>query len=381
MAGLIGVVIGAALMFVIGRAVHASRSEPDALALDIPPQQANPSLTRALAALEAPAIVAGMHDEVLYATNEARAADLAQGTRIGVTELLDQVRECRRTGEQSEQNLEVRPGPGRPVLHLGVRTAPLDEEGGVIVIGHDRSPLIRVDQARNDFLANVSHELKTPIGAISILAEAVTDAADDAKAVRHFAGRLHTESTRLADLVNQVIALSRLQSDQPQFRIEQAEVAEMVDRAVHRMDELARRREVDLVVRCADGMVVLGDPGQLTDAIANLVQNAIVYSGPRARVSVSSRTTTQERREFAEIAVADNGIGISEEDQERIFERFYRVDQARSRANGGTGLGLSLVKHIARTHGGSVSVWSKVGQGSTFTLRLPTYHHTMEDFS
>jgi two-component system sensor histidine kinase SenX3 len=381
-AGLIGVVVGAALMFLIGRAVVASRVKPDPLPLDAPPQRADPSLTRALAALEAPAIVAGFHDEVLYATDEARVAGLAQGTRIGVIELLDQVRECRRTGEQSEQYLDVRPGPGRPVLHLGVRTAPLDEEGGVIVIGRDRSPLIRVDQARNDFLANVSHELKTPIGAISILAEAVTDAADDAEAVRHFAGRLHSESTRLADLVNQVIALSRLQSDQPQFRVEQTEVAEIVDRAVHRMDELARRREVDLVVRCADGLVVLGDPGQLADAVANLVQNAIVYSGPRARVSVISRPAAVGGQQVAEIAVSDNGIGISEEDQERIFERFYRVDQARSRANGGTGLGLSLVKHIARTHGGSVSVWSKVGQGSTFSLRLPIYQphdHTMED--
>jgi len=368
---LLGIVVGVVMTLVIVWAIRRTRQADQDLPTDEPASPVEPTLIAALDALHTPALVVGVHDEVRHATPEAYAAGLVEGTRIEVTELLDRVRSCRHDGSQSHENLDVRPGPGWPVLHLSVRVAPLDEEGQVIVVAADRSPLMRVDQARNDFLANVSHELKTPIGAVSILAEAVSDAADDPQAVGHFAGRLHSEATRLADLVNQVIELSRMQSDQPQLRADRVVIAEAVERAVHRTDELAAQRKVDLVVRCAPGLVVLGDPGQLTDAIGNLVQNAIAYSGPRARVSVGTRAEWIQGREMAEIAVTDNGIGISEENQERIFERFYRVDPARSRASGGTGLGLSLVKHIARIHGGSVTVWSKLGQGSTFTIRLP----------
>ncbi len=383
LAGLIGLVVGAALAWLVGRLVEAARNPPDTLVSNVRALEVDPALSRALEVREAPGIVVGPHDEVLYATETARTAGLVQGTRIQDTELLDRVRDARRAGEGSRQNLDldVRPAPGQPALHLAARVAPIDGYGNVVVLAEDRSPMIRVDQTRNDFLANISHELKTPIGAVSILAEAVEDAADDPDEVRHFASRLHSEAVRLSDLVTQVIALSRLQSDQPLMRAEQTDVAEIVVQAVHRMDELARSREVDLVVRCEEGLTVVGDPGQFIDAVANLVQNAIAYSGPRARVTVTTRTGTSEEREVAEIVVSDNGIGIGEEDQERIFERFYRVDQARSRASGGTGLGLSLVKHTALAHGGSVSVWSKLGQGSTFTLRLPTSNHISEDLT
>ena len=220
--------------------------------------------------------------------------------------------------------------------------------------------------------------MKTPIGAVSILAEAIEGAADDPEAIRHFSQRLTAESSRLSALVTQIIDLSRLQADEPLLRAEPVAVADVIDEAVSRHREQAANREVSLVVRCDDDLWVLGDQSQLTEAVANLVHNAIVYSEPKARVVVSARRVRDVDTDVIAIAVADNGIGISEADQKRIFERFYRVDYSRSRENGGTGLGLSLVKHTCQAHGGSVDVWSKLGQGSTFTLRLPTLdvdHH------
>lgn len=381
LAGLIGLVVGAALTWLIERTVSAARNPPDTLDTDAWEPEVDPTLISALDLRNGPGIVVGDHDEVLYATEQAISIGLVEGSRIVDPELLDMVRRCRREEQTEVQDLDVRPNPSVPVLHMVVRAAPMDEHGSAVVLADDRSAMIRVEQARNDFLANVSHELKTPIGAVSILAEAVEDAADDPDAVRHFATRLHTEAVRLSSLVTQVIALSRLQSDQPLLRAEPTDVSEVVHKAVHRMDELARSRHINLVVRCAPGLTVMGDPGPLIDAVANLVQNAIAYSGPRARVSVITREGREGDLRVVEIAVTDNGIGISQDDQKRIFERFYRVDQARSRASGGTGLGLSLVKHTARVHGGTVSVWSKVGQGSTFTLRFPMHHPSSEETS
>ena len=372
MSGVVGLVLGGLLTWLILHAVERSRHPIDTLATDIEVMVVTPELKRALAQVGGAAAVIGPHDEVLHSTVSARSMNIVRGSRIIEETVLEIVRESRQRSTELCRDIDV-PGTatGRTAQHLTVRVGPLDAHGNIVLVVDDRAPLLRVEQTRRDFVANISHELKTPIGAIAILSEAVEGAADDPEAVRHFAGRLNKETARVSEMVSQIINLSRLQSDQPMMTPQQVDVCHVLADAVERNRELADSREVNLVVKAEPDLEVQGDPAQLTDAVSNLIHNAIVYSNPRARVAVSSRLVHDVDGDRADIAVADNGIGITDEDQRRIFERFYRVDYARSRDNGGTGLGLSLVKHIAQAHGGSVDVWSKVGQGSTFTLSIP----------
>ena len=372
MSGVVGLVLGGLLTWLILHAVERSRHPIDTLATDIEVMVVTPELKRALAQVGGAAAVIGPHDEVLHSTVSARSMNIVRGSRIIEETVLKIVRESRQRSTELCRDIDV-PGTatGRTAQHLTVRVGPLDAHGNIVLVVDDRAPLLRVEQTRRDFVANISHELKTPIGAIAILSEAVEGAADDPEAVRHFAGRLNKETARVSEMVSQIINLSRLQSDQPMMTPQQVDVCHVLADAVERNRELADSREVNLVVKAEPDLEIQGDPAQLTDAVSNLIHNAIVYSNPRARVAVSSRLVHDVDGDRADIAVADNGIGITDEDQRRIFERFYRVDYARSRDNGGTGLGLSLVKHIAQAHGGSVDVWSKVGQGSTFTLSIP----------
>lgn len=372
LSGVVGLVLGGLLTWLILHAVERSRHPIDTLATDIEVMVVTPELKRALAQVGGAAAVIGPHDEVLHSTVSARSMNIVRGSRIIEETALGIVRESRQRSTELCRDIDV-PGTatGRTAQHLTVRVGPLDAHGNIVLVVDDRAPLLRVEQTRRDFVANISHELKTPIGAIAILSEAVEGAADDPEAVRHFAGRLNKETARVSEMVSQIINLSRLQSDQPMMTPQQVDVCHVLADAVERNRELADSREVNLVVKAEPDLEIQGDPAQLTDAVSNLIHNAIVYSNPRARVAVSSRLVHDVDGDRADIAVADNGIGITDEDQRRIFERFYRVDYARSRDNGGTGLGLSLVKHIAQAHGGSVDVWSKVGQGSTFTLSIP----------
>lgn len=372
MSGVVGLVLGGLLTWLILHAVERSRHPVDTLATDIEVMVVTPELKRALAQVGGAAAVIGPHDEVLHSTVSARSMNIVRGSRIIEETVLEIVRESRQRSTELCRDIDV-PGTatGRTAQHLTVRVGPLDAHGNIVLVVDDRAPLLRVEQTRRDFVANISHELKTPIGAIAILSEAVEGAADDPEAVRHFAGRLNKETARVSEMVSQIINLSRLQSDQPMMTPQQVDVCHVLAAAVERNRELADSREVNLVVKAEPDLEIQGDPAQLTDAVSNLIHNAIVYSNPRARVAVSSRLVHDVDGDRADIAVADNGIGITDDDQRRIFERFYRVDYARSRDNGGTGLGLSLVKHIAQAHGGSVDVWSKVGQGSTFTLSIP----------
>jgi len=372
LSGVVGLVLGGLLTWLILHAVERSRHPVDTLATDIEVMVVTPELKRALAQVGGAAAVIGPHDEVLHSTVSARSMNIVRGSRIIEETVLEIVRESRQRSTELCRDIDV-PGTatGRTAQHLTVRVGPLDAHGNIVLVVDDRAPLLRVEQTRRDFVANISHELKTPIGAIAILSEAVEGAADDPEAVRHFAGRLNKETARVSEMVSQIINLSRLQSDQPMMTPQQVDVCHVLAAAVERNRELADSREVNLVVKAEPDLEIQGDPAQLTDAVSNLIHNAIVYSNPRARVAVSSRLVHDVDGDRADIAVADNGIGITDDDQRRIFERFYRVDYARSRDNGGTGLGLSLVKHIAQAHGGSVDVWSKVGQGSTFTLSIP----------
>lgn len=331
--------------------------------------------SQVLAVIRSAGVVVGPHDEVLESTPLALKLGLTRGSRVVIAQVLEMVRLCRREDRMLSEEVNVsRGGSGRSDadLLLGVRVAPMSG-GLVVVLADDLTDARRVEAIRRDFVANVSHELKTPIGAVSLLAEAVEEAADDPEAVRRFAARMGIESTRLADLVSQIIDLSRLQATDPMGRADTVEIDDVLIEAVDRCRVDAEEREVTITVAGENGLQVMGDQQQLTTAIGNLVENALVYSDPGARVVVAARRQVRDD-DYVAITVSDNGIGIPTDQLERIFERFYRVDYARSRANGGSGLGLSIVKHIAAVHHGDVAVWSQLGQGSTFTLRLPAQH-------
>ncbi|WP_032499870.1 sensor histidine kinase, partial [Cutibacterium acnes] len=348
LSAIIGAVVGAGLMVLMSRVVESSRHPVDTLATDIEAIEVNSALARALDLTTEAAVIVGPHDEVLHTTLGARSMELVRGSRIANETLLKLVRTARREGRDIVDTMEMKRASTGADLILTVRAGPLDDHGNAIIAASDSSRHVRLAETRRDFVANVSHELKTPIGAVSILAEAIEGAADDPEAIRHFSQRLTAESSRLSALVTQIIDLSRLQADEPLLRAEPVAVADVIDEAVSRHREQAANREVSLVVRCDDDLWVLGDQSQLTEAVANLVHNAIVYSEPKVRVAVSARRVRDVDTDVIAIAVADNGIGISEADQKRIFERFYRVDYSRSRENGGTGLGLSLVKHTCQ---------------------------------
>jgi len=363
-----GILLGALVAWLFLRRPPAE--EPPTF--DDPPPVVPEGVSEILSVLSSSAVVVGPHDEVLEATRAARSLGLARGTRVGVPELLDLVRQARRDGRTRVHDLELSRGPSDATLYLSARVAALPD-GLVVILADDLTASYRVEATRRDFVANVSHELKTPIGAISLLAEAVEDAADDPDAVRRFAGRMGVESGRLADLVSQIIDLSRLQADDPLAEPQVVDIDEVLRDAVDRCRVDAEQRGVTLTLASTHGVRVLGNARQLSTAVGNLVENAVVYSDPGARVVVAAHVRSHSDDDDVEITVSDTGIGISAADAERIFERFYRVDYGRSRANGGTGLGLSIVKHIAASHGGRVGVWSQVGRGSTFTITLPAH--------
>jgi two-component system sensor histidine kinase SenX3 len=226
-----------------------------------------------------------------------------------------------------------------------------------------------MEATRRDFVANVSHELKTPVGAMGVLAEALLASADDPDTVRRFAEKMLTESNRLANMVGELIDLSRLQGGERLPDLEAVDVDRVVAEALSRYKVAADNADIAITTDAPTGYRVMGDESLLVTAIANLVSNAIAYSPNGSSVSISRR----RRGNNIEIAVTDRGIGIAREDQERVFERFFRVDKARSRATGGTGLGLAIVKHVAANHNGSIRLWSQPGTGSTFTLSIPAY--------
>jgi len=274
----------------------------------------------------------------------------------------------RRSGETHRGALELARGPiGAGKRELKVSVTPLNEDGMVLILLADESEARRVEAVRRDFVANVSHELKTPIGALGLLSEAILGAKDQPEEVVRFATRMQNESKRLADLVQEIIDLSRLQSSDPLQKAFAVEIGDVVREAVSQAQFSSEQRNIALEIGEVEDATVIGDRDQIVTAIHNLIENAVNYSPENTKVSI----VTKRSGNLIEISVTDQGIGIAESDLTRIFERFYRVDPARSRLTGGTGLGLSIVKHVALNHGGDVKVWSKVGVGSTFTLLLP----------
>lgn len=333
---------------------------------EIQPPTVDPSVAGVLSVLRSSAVVLDESDVVLKASAPAYAFGLVKDDSLVVDELLTMVRQVRRDGQIRESELSLPGAGGVQPRMLSARVAPLGSRQ-ILALVEDRTRERRVEAVRRDFVANVSHELKTPVGAIRLLAEAVTDASDDPEAVQRFAGRMITESDRLSTLVQQIIELSRLQSQDPMERPAPISLDTIVAEAIDKITTKAADKDISVVARGETGLQVVGSADQVGAAIANLIANAVAYSDSGARVVVA--TTRVEGN--AQIAVVDQGIGIPEAEIDRIFERFYRVDPARHRSTGGTGLGLSIVKHVAATHGGEVSVWSVEGEGSTFTLTLP----------
>ena len=356
---LLGAVLG-------GGAVLAFRvSERQMRPAEAPEPALPPGVAAVLSVLRSSALVVDGSDAVLKASAPAIAMGLVRGHEITVRELGELVRQVRRDGQIRETELLVQ-RDGMPPRHVTARVAPLSSQL-VLALVEDRTRERRVESIRRDFVANVSHELKTPVGAIKLLSDAVIDAADDPEAVQRFAGRMHTESERLARLVQQIIELSRLQGDDPLDEPVAVEADKIIARAIDESLTDAAARQIELVHNGTEGLVLLGNREQVAVAVGNLVANAVAYSpeGSSVVVGATGHDTS------VDITVTDRGIGIPAHELDRIFERFYRVDPARHRSTGGTGLGLSIVKHVAASHGGEVRVWSVEGQGSTFTLTLP----------
>jgi two-component system sensor histidine kinase SenX3 len=365
---LLGAVLGAGV--VLAWRISESQTRPEVTSVSLP---LPPGIAAVLSVLRSSALVVDSSEQVLKASAPAIAMGLVRDRRIAVRELAELVRQVRRDGQIRETEIVMQRAPGTPPRHVSARVAPLSSQL-VLALVEDRTREHRVESIRRDFVANVSHELKTPVGAIRLLADAVIDAADDPEAVQRFAGRMHTESERLARLVQQIIELSRLQGDDPLDEPLPVDVDSILKRAVDENLTDASASDIDLVRDGEEGLVLLGNREQVAVAVGNLVANAIAYSPAGSTVVVGAKGGEST----VDITVTDQGIGIPATEIDRIFERFYRVDPARHRSTGGTGLGLSIVKHVAASHGGDVRVWSVEGQGSTFTLTLPRKVPTME---
>lgn len=312
-------------------------------------------------------VVVDAVDGVVQASPGAYALGLVRGHTIVCEEMIEMIRQARSGGTIAEREISlIRGVTTKSTLVIDLRVAPLRDEY-ILVLADDRTEIARVQTIRNDFVANVSHELKTPVGAIGLMAEAIESSSDDPESVEYFSQRLQKESRRLASLVQDVIELSRLQSADVVRQSQLVDVNDLITGAIDRNRITAEGKNITLSSQGWAKHLVHGDPELLGTALRNLIENAIRYSPESTHVTVSVR----QDEENIYISVTDEGNGIAREEQDRIFERFYRIDPARSRQTGGTGLGLSIVKHVMAQHGGEISLESEVGQGSTFTMSLP----------
>jgi two-component system sensor histidine kinase SenX3 len=344
-----------------------ARSAADAMAVD--------RLLAALAALPQGIVVADHLGQVVVRNPAASAFVEARHGDALVESAIGELIEASLSGEGTTRTLELF-GPPRRVLDLRVvpllRRPPRGSAGsarpvvlGAMAVIDDVSERQRLDAVRRDFVANISHELKTPIGALGVLSETLVGETDPAT-VERLAERIQTEAFRLARTVDDLLQLSRIEASEPPDA-ESVSIRQVVAEAVERTEAAADLQKVRISVTPVEGwLTVVGDRRQLVSALANLLENAVKYSDAGAEVTVSARAAG----DGVELDVADHGIGIPATDLERVFERFYRVDRARSRDTGGTGLGLAIVRHVAQNHGGDVVVRSREGEGSTFTLRL-----------
>lgn len=357
---LISIAAGALIAWVLLRELNRDKREAESSS------QPADSASDLLDVLAAAGILLNGSNTVVRSTKNAQALGLVQSRMLAHDSLVDLVNKARVSDGPREVELELSTGLQSESVWVSARAVHL-ADGNVLLTVDDETEAKRLEETRRDFVANISHELKTPIGAISLLSEALVDAADDPRMVKKFSTDLIKESKRLTNLVQEIIQLSRLQSTDVIKNAKIVDLRDVIIEAIERNSVLAERRNIRISLDAPAGINVLGDQEMLTVAVKNLVENAITYSDEGKQVGIGLR----KKHGVAAIAVTDNGIGMTPEQQERVFERFYRADASRSRQTGGTGLGLAIVKHVSASHLGDVQVFSKPGFGSTFTLRLP----------
>jgi two-component system sensor histidine kinase SenX3 len=305
-------------------------------------------------------------NRIKYASEVALSLNIARDEKIQIDSLESLISTARKVDEPITKKIKAKRPLGIAKLNLDTWAMRL-ERGEVLLWAQNNSIVSRVETVRRDFVANISHELKTPVGALSLLAEAIEEAGKDSETIQKFAKRIGPETKRLTNVIRDIIDLSQVQSDDPLATASPVEVDRVINDAIDAVQLLADLHSIEIVQVRSPDVKIMGDEYQLVMAIRNLLSNAITFSPVNSRITVGAKL----KDGVVEITVSDQGIGISLENQSRIFERFYRVDPARSRSTGGTGLGLAIVKHVCENHGGEVSVWSVQGQGSTFTMKFP----------
>ncbi len=361
-----GVLVGAGIVSIVYLAARRGDRAVKVVTPSVPD-----GIDQVIDALDSGGVVLDPSNNVVKASPGALAFGLVWNQALVHPELVAIVDRVRKTGESVTQELELPRGPlGDAIIYLQVRAARLGSRY-VLLLAEDRTESYKLDAVRRDFVANISHELKTPIGAVSLLAEALQAAAKEPEQVKRFAKRLTKESERLARITQEIIELSRLQAADALSKPEVVEIDHVVAAAIDQNRVVAEARNVTIASGGDAGIDVFGDESLLVVAVHNLISNAILYSPKGSRVGVGVSSVDG----IVEIAITDQGIGIPADEIDRVFERFYRIDPARSRHTGGTGLGLSIVKHVVQNHGGDVRVWSQPGYGSTFTIRLPESNH------
>ena len=326
------------------------------------------SLKAALNALDRDSLILDKNSNTIFKTNNVDKLNILKEGKIFSEEFLALIRVVRRTGEKQEASFELPRGPiGEGKREIQVSISMLSENGLVLIIIDDEGEKQRIDAVRRDFITNISHELKTPITALSLNSDALLEIKNEPEQVVKFANKIKQQTGRLNDLVQEIINLSKLQDTDPMASAKEVQILDVVNEAIDQCETNAESHKITIDLEKSESAKVLGNREQLVMAVHNLIENAINYSPESTKVTVLIEVTEQ----IVEVTVKDQGIGIAQSEIDRIFERFYRVDQARSRATGGTGLGLSIVKHVAGNHGGEIKVWSVPGIGSTFSLRLP----------
>lgn len=330
-------------------------------------QSLSDSAAELLEVLAPAGMVLNSSNIIVRVTGGALATGLVDGRTLIHKQLNALVSAARETEDIQVLDAELPTKLKGGKLFISARAKSIGE-GNVLLIVDDRTESFRLDEMRKDFMANISHELKTPIGAVGLLAEAMENSMDQPAVMAKLIKNIGKEAKRLSALVKDIIQLSRIQSAATITSTEVVNLVDVVKDAIDRNSWRSEKSEIEVeFTSTKDKVLVYGDGEMLTVAVKNLVENAIIYSNKGDAVGVAIETND----EIAKILVKDLGIGIAKEEQARVFERFYRVDQSRSRETGGTGLGLSIVKHAALSHQGDVQLFSKPGVGSTFTLRLP----------
>ncbi len=361
----VALAVGAAL----GAFVHRHQARTQQVSATLVPHRTR----EVLSVLQSGAVVVRRDRRSAFSNTVAAALGVARpdgALHAGVADLADQ---AWRADAPVEDDVEIRRGVLGSASLVHVRVTPLNRELALAVV-NDNTELRAAEQSRREFAVNVSHELKTPVGALSLLAETIEDNADDTQMVQEFAKKIRKETRRLTKLIQEIVEISRLQGGESVMEYEPVDVAEVISEVMDAVRVTAEHKNIELVSEIRARPTVMGDHDLLVMAVRNLVDNAVTYSDPGGKVA----TSLGIEEDVVRVSVIDQGIGVAPEEQERIFERFYRTDPARSRETGGTGLGLSIVKHVALQHSGTVELWSKPTVGSTFTIRLAIHEQSAD---